>query len=175
MARSGRLTILGARVLLCVLVAATIGCDRVSKQLAVTNLAGAAPRSMLGGTVRLEYTENAGGFLSLGADWPVVVRTTVFTGATGLGLVGLAAFAYSLRRRWWPLVGLTLFVAGGLSNWVDRVVAGHVVDFMIVGYGPLRTGVFNVADVALMLGAAIFAAAETQDWISRRTRYDRPA
>ena len=58
---------------------------------------------------------------------------------------------------------------------VDRIVAGHVVDFMIVGYGPLRTGVFNVADVALMLGAAIFAAAEVQDWISRRTRYDRPA
>jgi signal peptidase II len=30
---------------------------------------------------------------------------------------------------------------------------GHVVDFLNVGVGPLRTGVFNVADVAIVAGA----------------------
>jgi signal peptidase II len=64
--------------------------------------------------------------------------------------------------RWtgWPLVGLSLFVAGGASNWADRVVRGHVIDFINVGYGPLRTGIFNVADVAIMLGVGIVVIAE---------------
>ncbi|RPI54782.1 MAG: hypothetical protein EHM55_09825 [Acidobacteria bacterium] len=39
------------------------------------------------------------------------------------------------------------------SNWFDRVVRGGVFDFINVGIGSVRTGVFNVADVAIMLRA----------------------
>ena len=68
-----------------------------------------------------------------------------------MALVGAA-----VRFRWhgWLLVGTAFVVAGGVSNWVDRVVRGSVVDFMNVGVGSLRTGVFNVADVAIMVGVA---------------------
>jgi signal peptidase II len=45
--------------------------------------------------------------------------------------------------------------APGRSFWPDRVVRGSVVDFLNVGFGPLRTGIFNVADMAIMLGLAI--------------------
>jgi signal peptidase II len=58
------------------------------------------------------------------------------------------------------LVGVTLFVAGGASNWIDRVARGSVVDFLSVGVGSVRTGIFNVADVAIMLGAAVMLIAE---------------
>ena len=34
---------------------------------------------------------------------------------------------------------------------------GAVVDFLNVGIGPLRTGVFNVADMAIMAGAGLLA------------------
>jgi signal peptidase II len=54
----------------------------------------------------------------------------------------------------------SLFIAGGASNWFDRLSEGRVVDFMNVGIGWLRTGVFNVADVAIMLGVALFVFAE---------------
>jgi signal peptidase II len=37
---------------------------------------------------------------------------------------------------------------------------GSVVDFVNIGIGPFRTGVFNVADVAIMLGIAIVVASE---------------
>jgi signal peptidase II len=53
-----------------------------------------------------------------------------------------------------------LFVAGGISNWIDRVVNGSVVDFMNVGVGWLRTGIFNFADVAIMLGITLFVLIE---------------
>ena len=70
-------------------------------------------------------------------------------------LVALSVLAMRHRWRGWPAIGLALFVAGGASNWIDRVVRGSVVDFLNVGIGPLRTGVFNVADMAIMLGAVI--------------------
>jgi len=47
--------------------------------------------------------------------------------------------------------------AGGISNLIDRILWGSVVDFMSVGVGPLRTGIFNVADVAVMIGIALIA------------------
>lgn len=138
----------------------TIACDRVTKHLATSALAGMPTRSFLADTIRLSYVENTGGFLGLGSELPVVVRTAVFTGATGLMLIALVVLA--VRRKWqgWSALGITLFVAGGTSNLVDRIARGSVVDFLNVGIGPLRTGVFNVADMAIMLGAVLFIVTE---------------
>ena len=48
-------------------------------------------------------------------------------------------------------------IEGDAIHLVDRLTYGMVIDFMNVGIGPLRTGIFNVADMAIMLGAGIFA------------------
>ena len=144
-----------SRLVLVLAVLGTIGCDRVTKHLAEGALAGAPGRSYLGDMVWIGYVENRGGFLSLGAGLSPAVRTVIFTGGTGLMLVALTVVAIRHRWRGWPALGLALFIAGGLSNWIDRAVRGSVVDFLNVGIGPVRTGVFNVADMAIMLGAAI--------------------
>ena len=151
---------LGVRLALLLVVATTIGCDRVTKQVAMTTLAGAPDRSFLADTVRLAYAENAGGFLSLGANLPSMARTGLFTIGTGLMLLLLAAAALRSHSSASTQIGVSLFVAGGVSNWLDRLLRGSVVDFMNVGIGPLRTGIFNVADVAIVLGAAIVVFVE---------------
>jgi len=149
---------LGRSLAILVLFAATIGCDRVTKHLASENLAASPTRSFLADTVRLTYAENPGGFLSLGADLAEPLRTAVFTVGTGVALVVLLVLMWRSRsaRLSWQTVGIALFVAGGLSNWFDRLVDGRVVDFLNLGVGWLRTGVFNVADMAVTLGAAFF-------------------
>ena len=151
------------RLALIAIALVTIGCDRVTKQAATIMLAGEPARSYLGDTVRLAYAQNTGGFLSLGADWPSPVRTGVFTVGTCILLLWLLAAAS--RRRWSPvaMLGITLFAAGASSNWIDRVLHGSVVDFLNVGIGPLRTGIFNVADVALMLGIALVVFTEARE------------
>ena len=162
----------GLRVLLLVLVvASTIGCDRVTKQLATEMLADQPMQSFLADSVRLVYAENTGGFLSIGAELPPAVRTALFTVLTGLVLVAL--LVTSLRAPWsrWRALGLALFAAGGISNWVDRVTSGSVVDFMNVGIGWLRTGIFNVADVAIMIGCALVLFSE----VSRREAPRNPS
>jgi signal peptidase II len=149
------MTKIGSALVLLAIAAATIGCDRVTKRMAVTSLAGTPGRSFFADTVRLEYAENSGGFLSLGANLPPSVRKAIFKLGTGLILVGSIIAAVKLRFAGWPLVGLSLMWAGGASNWVDRIARGSVVDFLNVGFGALRIGIFNVADVAIMLGACI--------------------
>ena len=151
---------LSRQLALLALMATTIGCDRVTKHVAEATLAGEPHRSFLADTVRLQYAENTGGFLSLGAELPPAARTGLFTVGTGVMLVGLAAAAYRLRWTGWPLLGLSLFFAGGASNWADRVARGSVVDFINLGVGPLRTGIFNVADVAILAGVGILVVAE---------------
>ena len=133
---------------------ATIGCDQVAKQAASHVLSSAPDRSYLADTVRLSYAENTGGFLSLGAGLPPAVRTAVFTVATGVALLALAMVAFRRRSDTWAATGLVLLFSGGVSNWLDRIARGSVVDFLNVGIGPIRTGIFNLADVAIMCGAA---------------------
>ena len=142
------------RLLLLVLIIGTIGCDRVTKRFATEFISDSPSQSFLNDLVRLDYAENAGAFLGLGAKWPVWVRTGVFSLGNGLLLVALAVAA--LRAQWSGAsqIGIALFVAGGASNLVDRLWRGTVVDFLNLGIGPVRTGIFNVADVAIMLGAA---------------------
>jgi signal peptidase II len=164
--RSGRtlnepmIVTFGMRLALFVALATSISCDRVTKHVAATTLAGTPSRSFLADTVRLEYVENTGGFLSLGSDLPPPVRTGIFTIGVGLMLLAVTAAAIGFRLNAWQRLGLALFVVGGASNWVDRVLHGSVIDFMNVGVGALRTGIFNVADVYITLGAAIVVCAE---------------
>lgn len=70
-------------------------------------------------------------------------------------MLGLTAFL--LAKRELPIaefVALSYILAGGVGNLIDRVTNnGLVIDFINLGFGPLRTGVFNVADIAVTFGA----------------------
>jgi signal peptidase II len=141
----------------------TFGCDRVTKHLASVTLAGTAGQSYLADTVRLEYAENTGAFLSIGAELPDSVRRNVLSGATTLVLIGTIFMAFKHRWSAVPLFGLALIFAGGASNLADRVMHGHVIDFLNVGLGPIRTGIFNVADLAVMTGVIVMVRARGRE------------
>jgi signal peptidase II len=138
------------------IVVACVACDQGAKRLAEAHLAPGERISLLGDTVRLELAHNAGAFLSLGSALPEHVRAYLFT--WGVGLVVLGVLVAALRARTPPrtTVAAALAAAGGLGNLWDRIASGGwVVDFLNVGVGPLRTGIFNVADVFLTAAVAI--------------------
>lgn len=141
------------------LIAVSTGCDQATKQIASSSLRSAPTQSFFGDTFRLQYSENPGAFLSLGAGLSDDARAVVFLIGVGLLLAAMLVFALTSRRLTPPMVAaLALFLGGGFSNWADRVAHGNVVvDFMNVGVGVVRTGIFNVADMFVMSGAALFA------------------
>jgi signal peptidase II len=72
----------------------------------------------------------------------------------GILIFGLVIFSLTQSKLdSFQLVSYALIASGGGSNWIDRArFGGSVVDFMNMGIGPVRTGVFNVADIAIMAG-----------------------
>jgi signal peptidase II len=144
---------------LALVLVACIGCDQVTKQLAVTQLKGQPARTYLGGTVRLEYAENPGAFLGLGGQLPPAARWAALVVFNGI--ITAVIFALLVARRQVSLAtfaAAALLLAGATGNLIDRVRCdGLVIDFMNLGVGPLRTGIFNVADVAITAGAVCLA------------------
>jgi len=163
---------LGRKLALVALLVSMVGCDRVTKHFASSTLANTPPQSFLADTFRLEYSENTGGFLSLGADWPPAVRTAVFTVGTSLILLATIIGVMRTGLNGAGLVALCLVAAGGMSNIADRIARGSVVDFLNVGIGPLRTGIFNVADMALMAGTAILILSQVRSWRTPQPQAD---
>ena len=134
--------------------AATIGCDRLTKDLAQERLRGQGRRSFLGDTVRLEYVENRGAFLGLGQELGEGPRFWVLTVGVAVLLGALVVRLLKSPRTLTEAAAWALVVAGGVSNLADRALRqGRVVDFLNVGLGPLRTGIFNMADLAITTGA----------------------
>jgi signal peptidase II len=131
-----------------------VGCDQATKALAREALASSPPVWLLGGAVRFQYAENPGAFLSLGAGLSPQWRFLLGVVVSGAALVALAVFvARSAHLSVGQRCGLGLVVAGGLGNLLDRLANdGRVVDFVSLGIGSLRTGIFNFADVAITAG-----------------------
>lgn len=134
-----------------------VGCDQVSKSAARAFLAPGITQSLFADSLRLQLVENPGSFLSLGASLPQQWRFMIFTGAVAallLGLLCAALFARRLDRV--RFIALALVAGGGISNLIDRLVfEGQVTDFLNVGIGSLRTGIFNVADMTILAGALL--------------------
>jgi signal peptidase II len=132
-----------------------VSCDQVSKMTAREYLPGTGVHSYLGDTFRLEYAQNAGSFLSLGDSLPSGVRYAAFTVGVGVLVAALLAWAVLSPRLVWPQrLALVAIGASGASNLIDRIrYDGVVTDFLNLGIGSLRTGIFNVADVIVMMSA----------------------
>ena len=146
---------------LALLVLPTVACDQATKHVARQALGQGSHRELLGGLVQFTLAENPGGFLSLGHALPPPLQLVVFTVATA---AFVAAIFVALLRSQSALtslhhVGLAVLAAGGLGNLLDRLFRGGLVtDFCILRLGPLHTGVFNIADVAILIGVTCVIA-----------------
>jgi signal peptidase II len=137
------------------LVSGCVGCDQGTKHLAEQALRSHG-QSYLGGAVQLFYAENTGAFGSLGSAWPASLKLVAFILLPIAVLIGIGVQAVRTRtNEWLPVVAGAFIVGGGLGNIWDRVVSGHVVDFVYLHVGSLGTNVFNVADVAVMAGVVL--------------------
>jgi signal peptidase II len=152
--------------LLLTIIVAVIALDQMTKQLVRSSLS--EPREYLGGLFTLLHAENEGAFLSLGSQLPPGVRTAVFSGLVGIALiVALVALVTGRITSSSDAAATAFIVGGGIGNLIDRVMwQGRVTDFAYLKLGPLHTGVFNVADVAITGGVL---------WLAFSSFFTKPA
>jgi signal peptidase II len=131
--------------------------DVVTKAIAVRALVPQrVPHEVVGNAVRLTLVYNPGAAfgLNLGAE-----SRWIFTTLTIVALAILWRLYRSTRRGdVMRVLALALVCAGALGNLLDRVRSDlGVVDFIDVGFGTTRWPTFNVADMAVSVGAVLLA------------------
>ena len=142
----GPLSRLGIAVIL-----ATLAIDQISKHWAEASLAlGEAidllPMLML---YRIHNPGIAFSFLAGLGGLPLIAITVVVMA------VVLVFWRTAEEGGRWATVGYALIIGGALGNLVDRVLHGHVIDFLLLHIGDRTLFVFNLADAALTIGPAI--------------------
>jgi signal peptidase II len=147
-----RITLLSLITLIC------IGCDQSTKIAAKDNLYGHASISYLDGIFNLVYAENSGIMLGLGSTLPENLRFILFVLFIGILLAAAIVFVLLKPLHQRTVIAISLIVGGGISNLIDRLIRdGSVIDFMVIKMGPLESGIFNVADIAIILGTCILS------------------
>jgi signal peptidase II len=111
---------------------------------------------VLGSVVRLTYIFNPGAAFGLHLG---PLSRWIFLGLSIVVLVALfGMYAYTPERDRSRLIALGLVCGGAAGNLLDRIKSARgVVDFLDIGIGASRWPVFNVADMALTVGAIVLA------------------
>ena len=101
----------------------------------------------------LVYNRGAAfGFLGEASGWQLPFFAVV--GAI-VSIVIVIRLARAAATQKWFEVALVLILAGAVGNLIDRIRVGYVVDFIELYYGAWRFPAFNLADMAIFLGAVM--------------------
>ncbi|WAC41370.1 signal peptidase II [Pedobacter sp. SL55] len=143
-------------VFLLLIIALNLVCDQFSKVIARKNIAPYEQISVIKDRFTLTLVENTGAFLSAGSNLPNIVRIAFLTVLPILVLGYGLWFLYSNKSLPRLMqVGICFLIGGGIGNIYDRIVYGSVTDFLHLDFVLFRTGIFNMADVSIMVGIGL--------------------
>ena len=128
--------------------------DQISKLLADARLVFHEPVVLLPFfNLRLAYNTGAAfSFLGNAGGW----QRWFFARNSVLVVSVLVVWMRRLKPEQWPLsLAFALIIGGAIGNLVDRLLYGHVIDFLDVYYGTWHWPTFNIADSAITLGAGL--------------------
>lgn len=146
--------------------------DQATKAWAVSRLRFGGDMPVISGLLNFAYAENTGVAFSMLDDHGT-------TGRWGLSIVALVAGTLVVYFFWRTprsddriLGALALLLAGIVGNVVDRIRLGFVVDFIDVQFGSWHYPTFNIADMAIVIGAGLLMI---DVFFSKRKQTEAPA
>jgi len=133
--------------------------DRVSKWLVEERIGLHETIPVIPGFFRLTHVQNPGAAFGLFAESPSEWKGVLLV-AFSLVALGIVSFLLWRNSHVFSMTGmaLALILGGAIGNLWDRVLLGHVVDFLDFYVGPHHWPAFNVADSAIVAGAGILVA-----------------
>lgn len=145
-----------SRFLIIFLVLLNIGCDQVSKKVVRENVSYQEYIPLIKDHFILTNVENTGAMLGFGANFPPALKVMLFQ---VLPLIVLLVLLYRILTRThtnkWMLWAFAFVIGGGIGNLIDRIALGSVTDFFQIRLGFFKTGIFNMADVAVTTGVLL--------------------
>lgn len=136
----------------------TIGTDQYTKFLAEKLFDASTNASFLNSFLEFSFIRNHDGFLGIVNNLSEIHKFFLLYICVSILLLASLIYIFCLKKRTArytiPLVFVT---GGGLSNLLDRILHnGGVTDFLSIGLGNLRTGIFNLADIYIFFGSFFF-------------------
>lgn len=149
-------------VFISVLIVINIVLDQVSKFWVREAVVPGSESSIIGDIFTLHNVENAGAFLGMGSDLNPIVKLIFLLILPIAVLLGVLYHIFKTKNLdQYSLIGFCCIIGGGIANIYDRIVYGSVTDFLHIDLGgPLRTGIFNIADVSVMVGMGLLLLAQ---------------
>lgn len=145
-----------------------IALDQWTKYLAATLLPRGQSHSVIGNFLHLSYLENTGAAFGMFAG-----NSLILIGLTGVMIAVLILFVLLKKPTAWLLcVSLTLIIAGGAGNLIDRALRGYVVDFFYLKF--INFAVFNLADCFVVVGTGLLFYYVLQNERKERREQDMP-
>ena len=160
--------------LLLLLVALNIGCDQVSKIIVRQKIDYNETINVIKNHFIITKVENTGAFLSAGNNLPEVIKFILLIILPILVLgYGLFYLIYKINLPKAIQIGMCFLIGGGIGNIYDRIIYGSVTDFLHMDFGLFRTGVFNFADVSIMIGIGILLFHSLSNKISKDQKLEK--
>lgn len=128
--------------------------DQASKYWVRYNVIKDSRSEIFGDFFTLHNVENSGAFLGLGSDFSPILKIILLNvlPVIVLTLVLIHIFRDKSLDRF-SIVGFACIIGGGIANIYDRILYKSVTDFLHIDLGGVfRTGIFNLADVSVMVG-----------------------
>jgi signal peptidase II len=104
----------------------------------------------------ITHVENTGAAFSLFAEWPQRVRVPILVGFSTIAMLVVCYLLWNSAAKFTSSgLGLALILGGAIGNLYDRLLFGRVIDFLHFYVGPHAWPDFNLADSAIVCGAAL--------------------
>jgi signal peptidase II len=128
--------------------------DQVTKSMVESAIPEHEVIPVIPGFFNLTHVRNGGAAFGLFADSPAPWKTVLLIVISAALLASVVGVVWRSRRLQWEAgVGLSLVLGGALSNLVDRIRVGRVVDFLDFYVRNYHWYTFNLADSAIVVGA----------------------
>lgn len=163
------LRVRGSRFTMAILLVIILtGFDLITKDISRTYWQSSGGITILDPVCRFSFVRNYESTFRLGTLISDENKQILFSAGSVLviGVMIWSALTFTLSRI--GLVGASCIVAGLIGNTGDRLVLGYVVDFIQLSYGTFEVPTFNLADVYVYSGFALFLVDIMRQW--RRLR-----
>lgn len=137
-------------------------CDQILKNWACRNLYGRPNFLIFNNFFSLEFYQNRG----IAFGFPLLPAFFYFSACLIFVFLIIAGLNFWRRKKYFALLGVLLVALGALSNFIDRLRFGYVIDYLNLAFWP----VFNLADL-MILGGVLMLIAQSR---KRQPKADRP-
>jgi signal peptidase II len=147
------------------LAAAVLAADQATKYAVGRLMAPGDSRVLIPGLLNFVHASNPGVAFGMLADSEMPWRAPMLI-VFSIGVIGLIVWLLATGRAggWAGQAGMTLILGGAAGNVLDRILRRGVTDFIDFHVGAYHWYTFNLADSAIVLGAALVILELLRDW-----------